>query len=78
MSLIIQPNGHLTDHELTHLLNVVYVEGGYTDKDIADEAFTPSKVRRLGSVITAREQESSELAGMIIIVSANSQYATLS
>lgn len=58
----------LQDHELTELLNRVYVEAGYTNREEALTLFVPDNVRRRGLLFVAREKETSVLAGMIILV----------
>ncbi len=58
----------LQDAELTALLNRVYVDVGYTNREEAHTLFAPDNVRRRGMLLVAREKETSVLAGMIILV----------
>ena len=58
----------ISDTELTEVLNNVFVEGGYTDSNLAESIFNPKSIRERGILIGARDNKTSELAGMIILV----------
>lgn len=58
----------ISDLELSEILGQVYVSGGYTTPEVAATLFEPSAVRKRGILIGAREQEHSQLSGMIIVV----------
>jgi len=62
----------LTDMELSDILSQVYVGGGYAEVEMADKLFEPSAVRERGILITAREKQKLLLAGMVIMVPAES------
>lgn len=63
---------HITDQELADLLTQVYVAGGFTEQNEAIERFDPAAVRARGIIIGARDKANATLAGMIILVPANS------
>ena len=44
------------------------MEEGYTDPRLADELFSPASVRRRGTILVARDPESGDAAGMIVVV----------
>ena len=58
----------ITDAEITDLLTQVYVSRGFTSPEEAVSLFEPSAVRARGTLIGAREQQQSKLAGFIIVV----------
>lgn len=58
----------ITDTEISELLAQVYIEGGFTTPDEAVTLFEPAAVRKRGVLIGAREVESSNLAGIVIVV----------
>ena len=62
----------ITDQELLDLLTQVYVDGGYTTPEEAVTLFAPASVRKRGVLIGAREKQHATLAGMIIVVPADS------
>jgi len=62
----------ITDMELSEILSSVYVGGGFTELDVADKLFEPSTVRERGILITAREKQTLLLAGIVMIVPAES------
>ncbi len=70
-------NLDIEDSELSELLTEVYVEGGFTRFDEAEVLFDPSSVRRRGTVIGARDRETSTLAGMVIVVPPGSEACRL-
>lgn len=59
---------HISDLELSELLSIVFVDGGYTEAEVASTLFAPSSVRNRGLLIGARDKQSSALAGIVIIV----------
>jgi len=59
----------INDAELTELLIEVYVGGGYSDLNTASRLFEATAVRQRGQIIVARENEQSQLAGVVINVS---------
>jgi len=63
----------ISDAEISELLTQVYVDGGFTEGEIAKTLFEPASVRRRGMLFCAREKLSSELAGMIILVPPESE-----
>jgi ribosomal protein S18 acetylase RimI-like enzyme len=62
----------LSDDELLSLLHSVYVDGGYTNTDRASILFQPNAVRQRGDLICARESQTGDIAGMVIVVFAHS------
>lgn len=66
-------NLDVEDSELSDLLTEVYVEGGFTKSEEAEVLFDPSKVRQRGTLICARDRETSTLAGMVIVVPPGSE-----
>lgn len=56
------------DMEITELLRQVYVEGGHTSAAEAATLFEPSALRKRGTLLGARDKNSHDLAGMIIVV----------
>jgi len=66
-------NLNIEDSELSELLTEVYVEAGFTRPDEAKVLFEPSRVRQRGTLIGARERETSNLAGMVIMVPPESE-----
>ena len=62
----------VTDEEISEILTLVYVESGYTSKEVAKKVFEPSLVRSRGRLIIAREELTMKLAGMVIVVPPNS------
>jgi len=58
----------ITDQELSELLTEVYVAAGFTTPDEAISLFEPTAVRNRGLLVGARENLSSTLAGVIIVV----------
>lgn len=59
---------NVSDTEISELLHLVYVEGGFTTSDVAKKLFEPNAVRNRGFVLGAREITSNEFSGMIIVV----------
>lgn len=64
----IAENLNVGDSELTEILREVYVDGGFTDSELAEEIFEATAVRDRGAIFGARNRESSELAGIVILV----------
>lgn len=62
----------VSDAELERLLKVVYVDGGYTDRDVGETAFRAAEVRARGDLYVARAEDGS-LIGSVIVVFAESQ-----
>ena len=60
--------GAASDQELWDLLSAVYVDGGFTDAELAPKVFAADAVRGRGAIITARDRETGALIGMIILV----------
>ena len=60
--------GGASDRELWDLLCAVYVDGGFTDAELAPKVFAAEAVRARGAIITARDRETGALIGMIILV----------
>ncbi len=58
----------IADHEISALLTEVYVEGGFTTREEAVSLFEPSAVRNRGTLIGARHNRDSKLAGFVIVV----------
>jgi len=63
----------VTDDEISELLTIVYVDGGYASKDIAEKIFEPVAVKGRGILLASRETSNMELAGMVIIVPPDSK-----
>lgn len=61
-------NHQINDAELTNLLTQVYVDGGFTDVQHATTLFEASTVRQRGTLIGLRENHSSNLAGVVMLV----------
>ena len=70
-------NLKISDEEIFELLTQVYVDGGFTRPELAQTLFDPASVRRRGLLFGVRERESSELAGIIILVSPESEASRL-
>lgn len=58
----------VSDLEISELLNIVYVDGGFTSSEVAKKVFDANTVKNRGFVLGAREIISNEFSGMIIIV----------
>jgi len=58
----------VSDSEISELLRLVYVEGGFTSSEVAQKVFEPNAVKSRGFVLGAREEVSNEFSGMIIVV----------
>ena len=58
----------ISDKELSDLLTQVYVEGVFAEPELASSLFEPQSVRARGIIIGAREKQTLNLAGMVIIV----------
>ena len=58
----------VSDEELASLLHTVYVEGGHTPALVAETLLAPDHVRARGSLITAEDNRTGELLGMIVVV----------
>ncbi|GAA6145437.1 hypothetical protein NBRC116585_15550 [Thalassolituus maritimus] len=65
------------DSELTEILREVYVDGGFTDSELAEEIFKANAVRDRGAIFCVRNRESSELAGIVILVAPSSKASRL-
>ena len=59
---------NITDIEISNLLSQVYVGGGFIDSESAISYFEASKIRARGKLICAREVQSRQLVGMVIVV----------
>lgn len=59
---------NISDSEISELLAQVYVDGGFTEPELAVTLFAPDSVRKRGLLIGAREQGNATLAGMVILV----------
>lgn len=70
-------NLKILDAEISDLLTQVYVDGGFTPAEVAKTLFDPANVRQRGLLFGAREKESSELAGIIILVPPESEACLL-
>jgi ribosomal protein S18 acetylase RimI-like enzyme len=57
-------------HDIESLLREVYVDGGFTESTVADTSFEAPAVFKRGHVLIARDLETQELAGMVIVVPA--------
>jgi len=66
-------NTNVSDDQIYNLLSEVYVQGGFTKPEVGATVFVPSKVKSRGILFISRESISNELAGMVIVVPANSQ-----
>lgn len=58
----------IKDIELSELLIQVYVTGGFTEYADAVSLFVPSAIRKRGILIGARDTQSMQLAGIVIVV----------
>ena len=58
--------------EIELLLREVYVGGGFTEAIVADFMFAAASVIGRGHVMIARDLETQELAGMVVVVAATS------
>jgi ribosomal protein S18 acetylase RimI-like enzyme len=58
--------------DIESLLREVYVDGGFTESAVADSTFAATAVFSRGQVRVARDLETQKLAGMVIVVPANS------
>ena len=58
--------------EIEWLLRKVYVDGGFTDPRVAESLFAASEVFRRGDVLVARDRETNALAGLVVVVPADS------
>ena len=55
------------DPEIIALLNNVFVQEGYTEKEVADRIFTPTELQKRGNIKLARSP-AGRLLGMAIFV----------
>ena len=55
------------DREIIALLNNVFVQEGYTEKEVADRIFTPPELQKRGNIKLARSH-TGKLLGMAILV----------
>src|SRR5262249_4748020 len=58
----------VVDTELEELLQRVYVEGGFTDPEVAKSAFAAGAVRARGEILVVRDHPGGDLQGMVIVV----------
>ena len=74
-SFEIQQIEHLgiSNQEIRGLLHRVYVDGGYTSKEVAEKIFEPKLVKARGQVFGAKSAATGDFAGMIIVVPPNSK-----
>ncbi|GAA6145443.1 hypothetical protein NBRC116585_15610 [Thalassolituus maritimus] len=70
-------NLKIVDSELTEILKEVYVDGGFTDSELAEEIFEATAVRDRGAIFGIRNRESFELAGIVILVPPGSKASRL-
>lgn len=66
------PTATLGDEEINQLLVEVYVKEGFTTNELATTLFQGSAVRKRGKIFFARASQSGSLAGMVILVRADS------
>jgi len=57
-----------SDADIEALLDLVYVQAGYTSRDLAQTMFAATAVRNRGQLIIARDAQRRQLVGMIILV----------
>ncbi|MDH5545235.1 MAG: GNAT family N-acetyltransferase [Gammaproteobacteria bacterium] len=74
---IIDTTPNFSDAEIFSILCDVYVDEGYTDVEHAQKAFEPDSVRKRGQIIAARSTQDQELAGLVILVHADTPAARL-
>ena len=70
-------NLKIVDSEITEILREVYVNGGFTDSELAEEIFEATAVRNRGAIFGVRNRESFELAGIVILVKPGSNASRL-
>lgn len=58
--------------QISGLLHLVYVGGGYTDADLAKKLFEPASVFERGLIFTVRESNQNEIVGVLILVTSES------
>ena len=58
----------VTDAELESLLQLVYVQGGFTDPELAASLFAANSVRARGELLVMRDPSTHALAGIVIVV----------
>jgi ribosomal protein S18 acetylase RimI-like enzyme len=58
--------------DMESLLREVYVDGGFTESTVADSSFAATAVFKRGHVLVARNLETRNIAGMVIVVPATS------
>jgi len=61
-------NAAVDSKSIEALLQRVYVDGGFTDPALASSLFLAAAVFGRGSVLVARDPESSAITGMVIVV----------
>lgn len=64
---------NVSDDEIFNLLTQVYVQAGYASAEVAKTAFDPLRVRKRGQLFIAKELSEQIFAGMVIVVSPDSQ-----
>lgn len=67
----------ISDEELSALLKQVYIDGGFTEPEIAQTLFAPAAVRERGMLIGARDAQTFDLAGIVIVVPPDSSACRL-
>ena len=67
----------ISDKEITDLLSLVYIKGGFTTAEVAKSAFNPELVKKRGVIFAARETTTNEFSGIVIIVPPKSNAISL-
>lgn len=67
----------ISDKEITDLLSLVYIKGGFTTAEVAKSAFNPVLVKKRGVIFAARETTTNEFSGIVIIVPPKSNAISL-
>ena len=67
----------ISDKEITDLLSLVYIKGGFTTAEVAKSIFNPVLVKKRGVIFAARETTTNEFSGMVIIVPPTSSAISL-
>lgn len=68
MALLKHGREAIRDAELEKLLSTVYVEGGFTDPEVAQRSLDAASVRARGDLIAAYVMPADALAGMVMVV----------
>lgn len=59
--------------QVCRLLHKVYVDGGYTDANIAENLFDPASVFDRGLIFSVKELNRNEIVGVLILVTSESK-----